>query len=129
MSTAHKHKKRYGMYPNWYISDGTWIKIDEDEYEYLGILEHKAWIFSTDQLFWAFQDLDICCMELSRMLSRMSEKYTSVISWNSFIANNLFSIPPDIILIKDKSMRIEFLQHGTRIIYNMIKRGEIEIQR
>jgi hypothetical protein len=65
-------------------------------------------------------------MDVSKLLAEKSKVYKSYQSWNSFLSNSLFMIPPEIIAGDEKSMRLEFVQNGTRIIYEMIKKGELK---
>jgi hypothetical protein len=119
------YRKTYGKHPKWYINKGSRIYVDVDEYERLGLLERRAWMYATDKLYWIFEEIGLSMTDVSKLLSEKSKIYKSHKSWNSFLSNNLFMIPPDIISGDEKSMRLEFVQNGTRIIYEMIKKGEL----
>lgn len=122
-STACQYKKQFGKSPKWHISDGRKVRVDTDEYERFGKLERKAWVYATDHLYWVLMDSGVPQRKIAKIFSDKSKRFKGAQSWNSFMSNNLFSIPPDIVSGNDKSMRIEFVQIGTRIVYEMIKKG------
>lgn len=121
--TASQYRKQFGKSPKWYVGTARKALIDTDEYERLGKLERKAWVYATDSLYWVLIDSGATQWEISNMLADKSHRFNVAQSWNTFMSNNLFSIPPDIISGNEKSMRIEFVQIGTMIVYEMIKKG------
>lgn len=113
-----------GIAPDWYKVHNKRAYIHTNGYERMGVLERKAWLYATEKLWFIFEDLGININELSILMSNKSDKcYTT---WKGFFYNKLFLIPPEIVSGIEKSMRVEFVQHGTRIIYDMIKEGKIK---
>ena len=123
---ASQYKKENGHHPKWYIFINKTVHIDVDEYEKLGDIERRVWNYATDNLYWIFHDIGISNWELSKMLAKKSKRFAQHTSWNTFLANNLFMPPPEIITVPKKSMRIEFVEHGTKIVYDMIKSGKLD---
>ena len=120
------YRKLHGSHPKWYVVKSNRVYMDVDEYERLGYLERRAWLYATDKLYWIFEEIGMTLNEVSKMLADRSNVYKSAGSWNSFLSNTLFMIPPEIIAGDEKSMRLEFVQNGTRILYDKIKKGEIQ---
>ena len=122
-STVYAHKKKHGNYPKWYIHKPDRVYIDVDEHERLGTLERKAWIYATDKLFWIFADIGMSQLDLSMMMSKRSKAFKTHQSWNTFLSKALFNVPPEITSGNEKSMRIEFVKYGTKIVRILIKNG------
>ncbi len=112
-----------GINPSWYYVYNKRAYIDTDSFEYIGKLERKVWIYATEKLWFIFEDLGIGTNELSQLMSLHYGE--PVNTWKQFFYKYLFVIPHDIINGVEKSMTAKFVQHGTWIIYNMIKKGDI----
>lgn len=124
-SQALKYKSKHGSYPKWYTKHKGKYMIDTYEYEYKTNLERIAWIYATDKLYWILSDtIGKSNLELSRVLSSMGKRSVDV--WQVFLNNSLFNVPPEFVGDKKKSMRLEFVQLGTRLIYNLIKSGDLD---
>jgi len=115
-----------GIPPEWYHVYNRRIYIDTDKFEYKGQLERKTWLYATDKLYFIFDDLGVGVRDLAQwMADYYKEPFNT---WLQFFYKYLFLIPNDIINGLDKSMTVKFVQRGTRIIYEMIKKGEINYE-
>lgn len=117
-SYASYYKKRHGILPPWYIiglkrHD---VRINTIEIERLGDIEHLAWLYATDTLYWKLLDSGISQSELSRLLAEHSENYKSGASWVVWLSTVLFRLPPRLILSEGKTRIAEFVELGNNLL-------------
>jgi hypothetical protein len=128
MVTASAYKKQRGKYPRWYLSDGkrgankSWVDLDVLKNNNQVI--RSMWMYSTNDFYWVLHhDLGLSETQIARMMSRMSNIFTTVASWVTFLRGNLFSIPPENAYQITADMRTEFFRLSIKIIALSKKEG------
>lgn len=123
-SSAFLFKKKNGKHPDWYVQniDGD-VQIDVYEYERYAILERKAWLLATNDLYYLLTyDYGCTDTQIARFISRHSRKFTNESSWSAFLTKALFSLPRESVLQKRLSMTIEFVMSGTYMLKLLMER-------
>jgi len=117
-SSAFLIKKETGIYPEWYVKNlANDVFIDVYHYEKWAILERKAWLHATNDIYFLLSyDFGCTDAQIARFMTRHSKKFTNESSWSSFLTKALFSLPRESILKKHWSMTIEFAYTGSYMV-------------
>jgi len=126
-SSAFLFKKKNGYHPDWYVqNDSGDIMINTYYYEKWAILERKAWLYSTNDIYYLLTyDFGCTDTQIARFMSRHSKKFTNFASWSSFLTKALFSLPQSSILQKRLTMTQEFAYTGAYMIKIMLDEEKV----
>lgn len=122
-------KKSSGKFPDWYVIDVAGKgKINTYHYEKWAGIERKAWLHSTNDLYYILSyDLRCTDTQIARFMARHSKKFTNFASWSAFLTKALFSLPQDSILQKRLSMTIEFFYMASYMIKVLLDNEDSKI--
>jgi len=123
-SYASQYKKTHGLSPTWYVVGEKRhdVRIDIIEIERLCDIERKLWMYVTDTLYWELIATGMSQTALSRLLAEASNEYKSESSWNVWMSNSLFNLPPRLVLSEGKSRIAELAELGDQILSTIISR-------
>jgi len=122
------YKKERGVHPKWYIKNGGKAMINFKEYERQSTVPHRASIYATTKLYWCLQAIGMTDSDICRMLSERSEHFKSVISWQSFVASELFASSLTNKISARPSLLFEFVKISTKYLYLLKKSGRVDFK-
>ena len=119
MTSACVHRKKHGVYPDWYISNGkrgAWKSyVDIDIILARTQAEYDAYEIGTNDIWWKLLDL-INANQMAIELSKLSTNFPKFESWRAFIHIHLFSSMDKVKFTDKITMRQEFVILGRQII-------------
>lgn len=123
--TASQYKKKHGVYPKWYISNGkkgrgiskSWV--DMEILHQNRQLARSIWVYSTDPdgFYRVMRDeFKMNDTYIATQMAKRSKKYSNVDSWKTFIHKHLFSLPAEVVYSLGSDMQSEFFKHSITVI-------------
>ena len=125
---ASTYRKEYGKYPKWFIKYNKKAMIDFKEYERQSTVSHRASLYATTKLYWCLQAIGMSDSDICRMLSERSVYFKSVMSWQSFIASELFASSMTNKISSRPSLLFEFVKISTKYLYLLKKSGKLDFK-
>lgn len=121
--TASQYKKKHGVYPPWYISNGlrgaSKSYVNMETFDNNRQLMRSMWLCSTDPdgFYRVMKDeFKMSDGYIATQMAKRSKKYPNVDSWKTFIHKHLFSLPPEVVYSLGSNMQSEFFKHSITVI-------------